>query len=987
MVVTARLRRSLFIGLTILVILAIMGGVALRRYSDRRFRAELAEARKEMEAGRLGMARKRLARLAEERPVEAEVAYQLGRCEAARGRADLALAQWARISADSRWAGPSALESAGTLIPMGRFDQAERVLRAARRRPGPERAALRHLLLTLLGQQGRVVEARRLIEAEWRESTGRSESEFADRIAMIRDHIGLDLDPMPLEWNLSQIQSGPNSIAETTDEDRRALALARIHLATRGGEFDRAESELRSCLGQWPNDALVWRSWLDWSIAANRIEPAREALGHIPAKLLDETEILDLRAWFARVEGDVASERRALEDQIAREPGRTPALSRLGELLQEAGESKPAAELRRRKTDLDRAMDRYFPLFKEDRLGEHLPEMAALADRLGRWFEARAFWELIASKSPTDANASAALVRLGSATAPRREVDGSLASVLSTDARPHSGSVGNEAGRGPIPRFVDKAANAGLADFVQDNGVSRIHQLPEMGSGGVGLIDYDGDGFLDVYAVQGGAFPPGPATSFSGDRLYRNRGNGTFEDVTKKTGLESLPRGYGHGVSVGDIDNDGYPDLFVTRWRSYALYRNRGDGTFEDLTEKAGLGGDRNWPTSSAFADLDNDGDLDLYVCHYGAWNTQEPRVCTEPSIGIIITCDPRSIEALPDHVFRNDAGRFVDVTDEAGIADRDGRGLGVVAADLDADGRIDLFVANDSTANYLFRNRGGFRFEEVGETAGVAANAEGGYQAGMGVACGDLDGDGRTDLAVTNYYGQSTTFFHNLGQGFFTDHTSSIGLTAPSRHRLGFGAVFLDANNDGRLDLLTANGHVSDQRPMYPYKMPPQLLIGRPSGVLEDVTARAGPPFQEGYVGRGLAVGDLDNDGRLDAVMVCQNDPLVYLHNETEPGRGHSVLFRLEGTRSNRDGVGTSIRVTAGGRTQGAQRFGGGSYQSASDPRVHFGLGSSERVELVEVRWPSGVVDRHRDLQADRGYVIREGESSLKPMWVFTPR
>jgi hypothetical protein len=352
----------------------------------------------------------------------------------------------------------------------------------------------------------------------------------------------------------------------------------------------------------------------------------------------------------------------------------------------------------------------------------------------------------------------------------------------------------------------------------------------------------------------------------------------------------------------------------------------------------------------------------------------------------IIVSCDPRRIESLPDHVFRNDAGRFVDVSAQSGVtsADRDGRGLGVVAADLDGDGQIDLFVANDSTANFLFRNLGGFRFEELGHLAGVAANADGGYQAGMGVACGDFDGDGLPDLAVTNFYGQSTSFFHNLGQGMFADHTTAIGLAAPSRNVLGFGIAFLDVNNDGRLDLLTANGHVSDMRPILPFAMQTQLYLGRARGTLSEVTAQAGPPFQELYVGRGLAIGDLDNDGRLDAVMVSQNTPLVYFHNRTESIRGQSVTIRLQGTTSNRDGVGASVALKSAGRTVIQQRLGGGSYQSASDPRLHFGLGPSAPLEWVDVRWPSGRVDRYHDIKAGKAYLLREGESSPKPLEGF---
>src|SRR3954451_25484038 len=255
------------------------------------------------------------------------------------------------------------------------------------------------------------------------------------------------------------------------------------------------------------------------------------------------------------------------------------------------------------------------------------------------------------------------------------------------------------------------------------------------------------------------------------------------------------------------------------------MYRNPGDSAFQDVTDKAGFAGDRDWPTSAAFADLDGDGDLDLYVCHYMKWNEGDSRVCSDPADPTIYHCSPLNFEALADHVFRNDGGKFLDVTAVAGMTDRSGRGLGVVAADVDQDGWVDLYVANDMSPNYLFKNRGGFRFEETGLASGVAGNASGGSQAGMGVACDDLDGDGLPDLAVTNFYNESTTFFRNLGHGLFADRTTAVGLAAPTRYLLGFGIAFLDADNDGWLDLMTANGHVHDGRPQFPWKMPVQLL------------------------------------------------------------------------------------------------------------------------------------------------------------------
>jgi tetratricopeptide (TPR) repeat protein len=975
-----RFKARLLIGLVIVALPAILGLVAARLWAARQFRGELALARGEMQAGLNGMARKRLVRLAKQWPDHAELLYRLGQCEAARGRFEAALERWSHVPRGSEWSSAAAVEFAQAAIPLGRLAQAEDLLSSALRNGGPEFPAIRHLLVTILGQQGRIRAARRLIEELWDDTAVLPAADVAGRLGMLREHVGLDFEPFPLESNLSHLEEIAPAVSV---RDQQAVALARAHLATRSGDYDRARARIDACLKRWPADLRAWQALLDWAVAAGRPEAARTAADRVLSGILEADEILELRGWFARQRADDAAERQALERLVDHNPGQTAALARLAELLHRAGLRDTAAALRRREDELDDVLDRYARLYRENRYSDHLSELALLAERSGRAFEARAFWELVVATEPGNAEAQATLGRLATAGGTRRAPTPGLARVLSDELGPLSSPARHpiEAKHGAIsmPSFEDRASAAGLASFVQDNGVSPIHQLPEMSSGGVGLLDFDGDGFLDVYCVQGGPFPPGPAVPYQGDRLFRNRGDGQFEDVTIKSGIGAMPKGYGHGVAVGDYDNDGHPDLFLTRWRSYALYHNNGDGVFADVTAEAGLAGDRDWPTSAAFADLDNDGDLDLYVCHYGVWDTAHPPVCKDPSETMVLTCDPRTIASLPDHVFRNDHRRFVDVTANAGIFDRDGRGLGVIAADLDGDRLIDLFVANDSTANFLFRNRGGFRFEEVGHSAGVAANAQGGYQAGMGVACGDVDGDGLVDLAVTNYYGESTTFFHNLGGCLFADHTAAIGLAAPSRHRLGFGAAFLDANNDGLLDLLTANGHVSDSRPLFPYAMTAQLYLGTSSGSLLDATARAGAPFQRLLVGRGLAVGDLDNDGQVDALLVSQNEPLVYLHNETDNNdrRSHFINLRLEGTKSNRDGAGAVVSVTAGARTQVAPRYGGGSFQSAGELSLHFGLGSNDRAEWVEVRWPSGLVDRHQGLAADRAYRLREGERS----------
>jgi hypothetical protein len=430
---------------------------------------------------------------------------------------------------------------------------------------------------------------------------------------------------------------------------------------------------------------------------------------------------------------------------------------------------------------------------------------------------------------------------------------------------------------------------------------------------------------------------------------------------------------------VGDIDNDGFSDLFITRWRSYALYRNRGDGTFEDITEAWGLGGDRDWPTSAAFADLDGDGDTDLYVCHYAIWDPETAQPCPLEGTDRNNYCSPRAFPALPDHLFRNDGGRFVDISKEAGItsADTDGRGLGVVAGDLDQDGKTDLFVANDMTADFLFLNRGSMRFEEVGLIAGPAANATGSYQAGMGTAIADLDRDGLPDILVTNFYGESTSFFRNLGGGIFADRSAPIGLAASTRFQLGFGLAVIDINDDGRLDVVSNNGHVNDMRPAIPQAMPPQLLLHREDGHLENVSDRAGKVWSVPRLGRGMAWGDLDNDGRLDLVLVERDGPLAFLRN-LGPG-GNSLNLELEGTDSGRDAVGARVRVSADGHTQTTWRVGGGSFLSASSGRVHVGVGDAARIDKVEIRWPSGREQTLTDLDPQKAYQVREGEPEIR--------
>jgi len=971
-----------------MAILSLVGGLAwvgARIAAEDRFLNTLAQARSDARRGRFEAARSVLLALPAWRLDDPEAADLLATSEHAAGRYEAALVAWSRIPPDSPLSASAALWRARTLAGnLGRYAEAEAILERALRTGGKLRIEIAHTLWQLYFYQLRLDDMRRL--------SRETRADWPDPPAELRDLWLID-DATVL---VNEIREAVETAATRAPEDDRVW-LAQAGLDRLDGRWEDAARRLDACLRRRPDDPAVWLAKLRLARASADPEAVKQALGHLPADALLESEALDLRAWLAASRKDLDDQRRTLERRIAVGPADPSAFDALAVLAWEAGRKDQAAELRKRKADLDAAKDQYRRLLANRVPVDSLEELARLAESLGRGFEAEGWWSLVRRNRPDDRKAIEGLERAHRLAIEPSPPTGSLAdrlvSLLATGPAGASGTT-QSAASGPTAStrlsvaFVDDAGAAGLR-FALDNGRSPDAQLPETTSGGVGLVDFDGDGWLDVYAVQGGPFPPDPSRPSPGDRLFRNRRDGTFEDATGSSGIAAMPRGYGNGVAVGDFDNDGDPDLFITRWRSYALYRNRGDGTFEDATEATGLGGDRDWPTSAAFADLDNDGDLDLYVCHYVAWDAVNPVRC--PVVGIrpgeatqYGYCMPHGLVSSPDHLFRNDGGRFADVTREAGIVDPNGRGLGVVAGDVNDDGLVDLFVANDTTANYLFMNRGSLKFEEVGLASGVACNAEGAFQAGMGTACGDLDGDGKLDLLVTNFYGESTTFYRNLGGGMFGDDSAGIGLAAPSRYLLGFGITLLDANNDGQLDLATANGHVNDGRPKFPYTMPAQLLLGDARGRLVDVTRTAGPPWQVPRVARGLAAGDLDNDGRVDLVLIAQDGPLAYFHNRTEGGR--SLTIRLEGAGSNRDAVGSRVIAMAGGKRRVASRVGGGSFQSASDPRIHLGLGDVEKVDELEVRWPSGRVDRFQDLPTKGGLLIRERETEPRPLPGFAP-
>jgi enediyne biosynthesis protein E4 len=958
--------------LSLTLLAAAMGFGAVEGIEAWCYRVELSLADHELAAGRYEPALRRLERLSAHWPGRADVEYPRGICHRALEHVDAALAAWERVPRDSPLGARSMLDRGRLALDHGRLAIAE--------------SSIEPLLVDLgdVGQQaarladqidlftGRRRAIRRRIERRWQMAR--------DQVGLLRLHWQLDSQPTLI---LAVGERLKNMAREAPDDDRVWLGLADLEASA--GQYDEADALLRKCEARRAGDPDVLLARLTWALDTERPDEALSAASRLAATHLAPSEAAGFAVRLALLYG--TNEQKALERRVELDPGDCTAWGRLAELAARGGETERAARYRRRKAEIARAIDQYRMLMGRS-ADSHAPpadELARTAETLGRQFEAQGWWTIWLRQHVDDRDARAALDRLVHAQGPPLLQYLALADLIVDSHDTPSRAPASRPRVLAVPTFRDDSQAAGLG-FFYDNDPSSLCRLPETMGGGLGFIDYDGDGWFDVYVVQGGMLQKDslPLPSVQRDRLFRNKRNGTFEDVTAATGLAALPGGYGHGVAVGDYNNDGHPDLFVTRWRSYALYRNRGNGTFDDATDLAGLSGPRDWPTSAAFGDLDGDGDLDLYVGHYTDWDPERTAPCPHPSDPARHGyCVPRGLGAMPDHIFRNDGGRFVDVSARAGVrsADRDGRGLGVVIADLDGDGRSDIYVANDMTANFLFHNRGDFLFEEVGESAGVAAGGDGGYRAGMGIACGDTNGDGRPELAVTNFYGESTSLFANLGGGLFGDRTAASGLAAPTRYVLGFGASFLDADNDGRLDLAQANGHVNDNRPAVPYAMPAQLFLGDGFGRFVDVSRQAGEAWQVPHVGRGLAVGDLDNDGRLDVLVTADRENLVYLHNRGPAG--HFIVLGLEGKTpgSNRDAVGARVTLTAGSHRQVAERIGGGSYLSACDNRLHFGLGAETDIDDLEVRWPSGHIDHFRGLAVDTGYRLREGQMHASPL------
>jgi len=504
-----------------------------------------------------------------------------------------------------------------------------------------------------------------------------------------------------------------------------------------------------------------------------------------------------------------------------------------------------------------------------------------------------------------------------------------------------------------------------------------------MGSG-VALFDYDNDGRLDIFVVNGAPLsdptPKGTIPQKTGpkywNRLYHQKSDGTFEDVTEKAGLQGV--GYGMGVAVGDYDNDGFEDLYVTAYGGNRLYHNNGDGTFTDVTEKAGVGGS-GWSTGATWVDLDGDGLLDLVVLRYLQWDFDDTW-CGERREGYRAYCHPDAYRPIAPLVYHNDGnGRFTEVSRKVGLAEP-GKGLGIAVADYDRDGYLDIFVANDSMPEFLYHNKGDGTFEEVALSSGVAVDGEGHTFAGMGVDFADYNNDGLPDIVVTDLASQMYALYRNNGDGTFTYDSYPSGIGRMTMTHSGWGVRFLDYDNDGWKDLLITQGHDLDtiQLTFPNLRYRETMLLARNTGKgFIDVSAEAGGIFEKAWVGRGLAIGDIDNDGRLDAVVTSNDGALYVLHNSART-QNHWLTLELVGHKSNRDAIGAEVKLVTAKGSQMATVTTAGSYLSSSDKRVHFGLGPETVAGTIEIHWPSGIRQTLKNVRGDQILQVQEPSAGL---------
>lgn len=961
----------------ILAVAAVLGLVAGWPFSPSS-EAQLALARNELKHERYATAEALANRVSPESPHHTAALLVAGEAATKLGRLEDGLAYYSRAPDDgSRDAVLAAFSAAEIALNLGKLSQADRNYRLVLRHLPTHTMAHNHLAY-LLGATGRRWEsASHLLELL-------RQGQFdVTHLILLGD----------LERTLDEKQTFALGRRSAPDDPWLLLGLARV--AIHENRLDEAERLLRQVVAQVPNDVeaqcrlggviLERDSDADW----------QEWNARLPAAADEHPETWICRGGWAQRNGDIRGAARCYWQAICLDPTHRQASYRLGQLLVTLGETAKADVFVARGKELQSLNIVLDELFHSP---QHVPSMqraAQLCESLGRLPEAWAWAQVAQSHDPQLRWPREMIDRLEPKLAnewhrclpssnPALLVDLSTYPLPRWNNTPDS-TLARSSGfaGGPPPatgriEFADQAAEAGLS-FRYFNGHERQIQgarIFETTGGGVGVLDFDGDLWPDLYFTQGRRWPTTTTQSEHLDKLYQNLGNGRFLDVTASSGLGDDR--FSQGPAVGDFNNDGFADLYVANLGANRLYRNEGDGTFTDVSTEAGIVGE-SWTTSSAIADFNGDGWPDIFDTNYCDPRDNLELVCEKQ--GVLQSCSPRTFAAAQDRLLLSlGDGRFADVTVTAGITAPDGYGLGVVAADFNGSGRLSLFVANDETPNFYFDNRMrpgdiSLTFTEHGVLSGLANDENGVAQACMGVAAGDANGNGRVDLFVTNFFHESNTLYVQQSDGLFLDHTRKANLRDGSYAMLGFGAQFLDADLDGWPDLVLTNGHIDDlTRLGRPYKMPPQCYRNTGGGRFVELSAASLGKFFEGrYLGRGLARVDWNRDGRPDFVVSHIDSPAALVTNQTHRAGGF-VAIEFRGVESARDAIGATVRLFCSDRQWTQQITAGDGYQASNQRQLLFGVGGHRTIDQIHIRWPSGREDRYSSPPVNSQLIAIEG-------------